>query len=661
MNGCSVSFIPDTPASEDELGSHKNIAASLFATIGSQRGGKIIGLEGPWGAGKSSVISIVERLSSESNVALAMFDAWAHEGDMLRRAFLENVISVLVRREWISHSKWERELDRLAGRLRISKSRSTPEVAWYVKLFLGSLLLVPIGTAFITAGLKDVVSVWNPGLPLELKTALGLAMVGLPLLIFILFSGSKHGWPLLAHTSASELITETSEFPDPTSLEFEKTFGALMSDALSSKDRKVVLVVDNLDRVAPIDAKTIWATLRTFVEPGSHQRPDWAEKLWVIVPYDRMGVVPHLKSRRDEASITSFLDKVVQVRFVVPRTILSNWRSFLFGLLRKALPSHAADFPRIYLLKATRYGAPGFSPSPRDLIRYVNDIVALHEQWGHSVPLTDMAFWVVLRHHGVKIPQYLLLDERPDWPDPELLSENVMENLAAIEFNLPVNTARQLLIARPLREAFLRRDLAGLNKLASENEGFWSALERVNLGGADLTGLGNASSCFVECKLLIDNRERDEVQSALRNLRTSLRSGARGTFTDLVLVASRIATFCEQFHDSKSLEHMRRVLGSFVITPGMAGSWVDAMLILMRSSRRTGAGVVGRTEISYASTDVFVEICARLAVADPKGEFWGSFHSNANLHTVALEASGSSAEQHATLIKVASTIIEARN
>jgi len=126
----------------------------------------------------------------------------------------------------------------------------------------------------------------------------------------------------------------------------------------------------------------MWGTLRTFIEPRTQPSPEWAEHLWVIVPYDRRGVLSLARRVRDDASVDSFLDKAVQVRFVVPQTILSNWRAYLFGLLRRALPHHAGDYTRIYLLKAMRYGGPGLSPSPRDLIRYVNDLVALHEQWG---------------------------------------------------------------------------------------------------------------------------------------------------------------------------------------------------------------------------------------------------------------------------------------
>ena len=49
--------------------------------------------------------------------------------------------------------------------------------------------------------------------------------------------------------------------PDPTSVEFEDTFKELMEEALGSQhaDRQIVIVIDNLDRVAPQSTRSTTA------------------------------------------------------------------------------------------------------------------------------------------------------------------------------------------------------------------------------------------------------------------------------------------------------------------------------------------------------------------------------------------------------------------
>jgi len=52
-------FLEDSPVPVDELGSHENIAKTLFNIIRKQKGGKAIALIGKWGSGK--YLSIDER------------------------------------------------------------------------------------------------------------------------------------------------------------------------------------------------------------------------------------------------------------------------------------------------------------------------------------------------------------------------------------------------------------------------------------------------------------------------------------------------------------------------------------------------------------------------------------------------------------------------
>ncbi len=98
-----VRLLDDAPAAKDAFGSHERLATALAAILTDEPGGKAIALEGGWGSGKSTVVNLLKSsLSDNPGHSLLVFDAWAHEGDPLRRTFLENLIQHLSEEGWMS-------------------------------------------------------------------------------------------------------------------------------------------------------------------------------------------------------------------------------------------------------------------------------------------------------------------------------------------------------------------------------------------------------------------------------------------------------------------------------------------------------------------------------------------------------------------------------
>jgi len=72
---------------------HEKIADTLKRIIKKEPKGLTIGLEGGWGSGKSSIVKMLrDRINNDNDIKYFYFDAWAHEGDPLRRIFLESLI-----------------------------------------------------------------------------------------------------------------------------------------------------------------------------------------------------------------------------------------------------------------------------------------------------------------------------------------------------------------------------------------------------------------------------------------------------------------------------------------------------------------------------------------------------------------------------------------
>jgi len=106
---CRTVLLSDEPASKDEFGSqsHQRLADALANLIRTEKGGKSIALEGSWGSGKSTVVKLLtDQFSEDSDTVILTFDAWAHQGDPLRRTFLESLIDRLIEDKWVDESYW---------------------------------------------------------------------------------------------------------------------------------------------------------------------------------------------------------------------------------------------------------------------------------------------------------------------------------------------------------------------------------------------------------------------------------------------------------------------------------------------------------------------------------------------------------------------------
>tara|TARA_B100000949_G_C14268089_1_gene446003 strand:- start:967 stop:1683 length:717 start_codon:yes stop_codon:yes gene_type:complete len=89
-------FISENPISggnENPLSfGHERIVKTLRTIISNSPESFTIGLYGDWGSGKSTIISSLQNELKQDKIPLVLFDVWKHEGDALRRTFLNTVV-----------------------------------------------------------------------------------------------------------------------------------------------------------------------------------------------------------------------------------------------------------------------------------------------------------------------------------------------------------------------------------------------------------------------------------------------------------------------------------------------------------------------------------------------------------------------------------------
>ncbi len=106
---CPTVFVPDLPSQRDSFETNKAykriISAIVNIVSSTTNNGISIGVEGSWGAGKTTIINLLRDAlhnsspseQGQSQIRLIAFDAWAHEGDPLRLTFLETLKDGLIK------------------------------------------------------------------------------------------------------------------------------------------------------------------------------------------------------------------------------------------------------------------------------------------------------------------------------------------------------------------------------------------------------------------------------------------------------------------------------------------------------------------------------------------------------------------------------------
>jgi len=469
---CPTNFLPDEPVEQDEFGSHERVADALYKTVMEGEGGKAIALVGSWGSGKSTVIKILEgKVKCRENLAVFVFDTWAHQGDPLRRSFLERLAEFLKERGWIGNETYNEVKEKLAQRKETVITETRPVLTGWGKVLVSFLILLPLGSALVNV---EGQSFWK---------WVGFVILGIPsAIVFVSWI-----WFQLRKSKDEKSKTEDLEAlylqktqeiqrstairtPDPTSLEFSDMFVKVLREGLKEKERHLIIVMDNLDRLDTDEARGIWATMRTFLEID--RETEWGKRVWLIVPYDPSVLKRLWSPDMGDELPDAFASKTFQITFHVPPPVLSDWDKFLERCLKEAFPQHKDDEELNIVKRLFRFCPKKVSQSltPRDIKRFVNRVCALHQQWCGDIPMRFQALYAIYED---KIDEGTLISgEFLDNPKIlDLLGEGRDEwqkFLASLYFNILPDKALHVLIGNDVREALIKGDGERLKKL-SEN------------------------------------------------------------------------------------------------------------------------------------------------------------------------------------------------
>jgi len=488
---CKTVLLPDDPTDKDSFGTHERIANAIADVIINEEGGKSIALIGTWGSGKSTILKILKDKLLKTEVNFFLFDAWIYSGDSLRLSFLENLhltqfsesrskndkISIddndkdknkepksISGRKFsknlllgtktlikIPNNLRKEELKR-AARWEKTKQRLTRTTTEQMITPLGILLLM-ISYALI---LITVV-------PQHYKIYVMYILFGLLLFLLFLFIMNcfSNIYPIKLFFNY-KLIKSQTLTASPTLNQFHAEFDHLVSSITMDK-KKLLIVIDNLDRINVELAKSIWATMRTFIDYDNFRNQLWFDKVWLLVPFS-----PDMPKELWSNFSDAFVDKTFQIIFQVPSLVPSDWEIYLKGKLIEAFPKHKDEpnvFHAIYCLYSAIKVQKGHIPTPRELILFVNKIGAYHRIWQDDIPLVTQAYYVLRAERFEMNINEMLNGIFEDHNLIIYLGDNYQNDLAALQTGLGKDKAYQILLGNIIENYILTANCEEFVKL----------------------------------------------------------------------------------------------------------------------------------------------------------------------------------------------------
>lgn len=443
---------------------------------------RIIGIEGSWGSGKTNVVRNLKKKLFGSYYVFE-YDAWGHQEDLQRRAILETLTTELIENEFLPKEKkvvkdsetgnfitWSDKLKHLLSHRRVTEVSSVPVLNGGA-LWIASILALSALSMFVAERFDDALHwAW--------QTLIAFSPIILGFLFWFILSrfiksmrGIGYFLTLSKEGSSSTCNYETINEEEPTVAKFKQWMLDLDNYISKFNSEKLILVFDNMDRLEPVQVREFWSSVHTFFAEG-HLR-----NIWAIIPYDRRKLENTFEGNPENVEL--FLQKTFPVIYSVALPVISDYKDIFYKFYLEAFGpeflSHVDEVSRIYRLSKQ-------SPNVRDIIIFINKLVALYQLWGECISLKSMALYALNLKKLEENPESKILsgDFLKDNNINRIIEYDIQiqTEIAALYYGITVEHAMQIPLSNYILKTIEGKDGYDINAHA-ENDNFYDILENV--------------------------------------------------------------------------------------------------------------------------------------------------------------------------------------
>ena len=483
----------------------------------------MIALEGGLGSGKSTVLKLFEDKTKDSSskdfsFKVFVFDCFKYQNGPIRRAFIEQFHSFL--KDHVckcKHKKLKNIVLKATGRINEREGIEKFRLGFWTLFFAACL---PISAASLI--------VWGNATEFFGYSKNFLLIPTLiPVMQVILGTLVRPLWPDTSlktgkHTTRTVLLNTT----EVTSIDLSKYYEELLT--LLPNKIKVIIVLDNIDRLDTEKLFDVWADMEVF------SRNPKGESHWVIVPYapkqlqrafEERYKHPHRKdeerepaSEREEASYEpedeedgeeekasarrkasmksasafqinsynmteEFINKWFTLRYRVPEILLSDWKGYFSEKWKYVFPEAREEECNQVLPLFRKYRRDPQDITPRNIKHFINGVAV---SWSSTVEtdidrLVVTAYLLLIDHFQGDLLE-LFTDRKEHARYAVTLVEKVdkdwQKSMASLHYNVLKERAQQIILAPLMKAAIegeLEKDLGELLEL----DGGYDCLEEL--------------------------------------------------------------------------------------------------------------------------------------------------------------------------------------
>ncbi len=368
----TINFLSDQPLKCEEIKNDKfdceGISETVKKVVETSPTPFTIGIFGKWGAGKSTISNFLERKLKKSNFVVVKFDVWKYEKDALRRTFLETLVDELKKQKIIKREyKLEDDFYNTISVTSEGESRFSFSSILRMLPFLIISYVITLVVLFFSRGSERAILGINEIL---------LESLIIPMLLVII-SESRH----LIVTDQRTTSKKSIESPE----QFEKKFEEIVKKI---GKKRIVIIIDNLDRCYHEKAIELLSTIKTFLEV-----PKERASCTFIIPCDDDAIRDHLQNiyktegiRGEGFDADEFLRKFFNTYLRIPEFLDTDLQTYTEFLLKETGIKEIDNRNVAFVITAA------FRNNPREIKQFINTLLSRYmlakkrEECGLIVP-----------------------------------------------------------------------------------------------------------------------------------------------------------------------------------------------------------------------------------------------------------------------------------
>lgn len=289
-----------------------------------------IGLFGGWGTGKSSIIKTLQcEFEKSTDIKVLNYNAWKYSEDAFRRSFILDLIQKFKLKDKTPFNNMENVLyntknEDVEHKIKFSK-----------KGWVNILFFLPLVTFYI----------WWTSYETDMKVLISIFGIITTIITYLI----KESISEYKISISSPRIFSPEQFSD--------NFKAILDNIVVKPTKKLIIIIDNVDRCDKVIAKEIMLTVKNFLDQNN---------CIFIIPIDDEAIKNLLGFRNDEGE--EYLRKFFNINIRIKKFTSID----LFKYTKQLIEKHELGFSD----KIADIVSKVYSKNPRRIIQFLNNLHA---------------------------------------------------------------------------------------------------------------------------------------------------------------------------------------------------------------------------------------------------------------------------------------------